>query len=108
MAKEPYVVSGAKVSCSMGTVDAPLRVTPGCFAKANGKERANIMDCVPMLNIGPFGVCKMTKVPCVPACGGWIKGKYDVLVHGMPALLKSSMAVCPVAAGIIKIKDDGQ
>lgn len=26
---ESYVVNGAKVSCTMGTVDVPLRTTPG-------------------------------------------------------------------------------
>lgn len=105
---ESYVVSGAKISCSMGTADAPLRTAPGRLVKLRGKDRANITDCVPLLNVGPFGVCKLTKMPCVPACAVWLKGKNDVLVQGMPALLSGSMAVCPAGAGILKIKDDGQ
>lgn len=71
-------------------------------------DRANIGDCKPMVNVGPFGVCKMTHLPCVPACAVWLNGKTDVLVQGLPALLDQSMAVCPAGAGILKIKDDGQ
>ena len=54
---ESYVVNGAKVSCTMGTVDVPLRTTPGRRVKLKGKDRANIMDCIPYVNVGPFGVC---------------------------------------------------
>ena len=95
---QSYVVNGAKVSCTMGTVDVPLRTTPGRRVKLKGKDRANIMDCIPYVNVGPFGVCKTTHLPCTPACA----------VGGMPALLNKSMAVCPVGAGMLKIKDDGQ
>ncbi len=103
-----YVVNGAKVSCTMGTVDMPLRTTPGRRIKLRGKDRANITDCKPMINVGPFGVCKMTHLPCAPACAVWLNGKMDVLVQGMPALLSSSIAICPAGAGVLKIKDDGQ
>ena len=72
---ESYVVQGAKISCSMGTIDAPLRTTPGRLVKLRGKDRANISDCVPLLNVGPFGVCKVTQMPCVPACAEWLKVK---------------------------------
>ena len=105
---ESYVVNGAKVSCTMGTVDVPLRTTPGRRVKLKGKDRANIMDCIPYVNVGPFGVCKMTHMPCTPACAVWLNGKNNVLVGGMPALLNKSMAICPVGAGMMKIKDDGQ
>lgn len=103
-----YVVSGAKVKCTMGTVDAPLRILPNRRVKAKGKAKANILDCKPIINVGPFGVCKMTHVPCVPACFIWLNGKMNVLVQGAPALMKNSVAVCPVGAGILKLKNDGQ
>ena len=103
-----FVVNGAKVSCSMGSVEVPLRTTPGRSVKLRGKDRANIADCIPLVNVGPFGVCKTTTMPCVPACAMWLNGKNDVLVNGMPALLDKSKAICPVGAGILKIEDDGQ
>lgn len=102
-----YVVQGASVSCTMGSVNAPLRTTPGRRVKLRGKERANIGDCIPLVNVGPFGVCKMTKLPCTPACAVWMGGKTNVLVQGLPALLDNSKAVCPLG-GILKFKDDGQ
>ncbi len=105
---QSYVVHGAKVSCTMGTVEMPLKVLPNRRVKLRGKMRANIGDCKPMVNVGPFGVCKMTKLPCVPACVIWLNGKMNVLVDGLPALLSNSMTVCPVGAGILKIKKDGQ
>ncbi len=105
---QSYVVNGAKVSCTMGTVDVPLRTTPGRRVQLRGKDRANIGGCVPILNVGPFGVCKTTQMPCVPACAIWLNGKTNVLVQGLPALLDKSMAICPVGAGVLKLKDDGQ
>ena len=47
-----YVVNGAKVSCSMGSVEVPLRTTPGRSVKLRGKDRANIADCIPLVNVG--------------------------------------------------------
>ncbi len=76
--------------------------------QTRGKDRANIGDCVPILNVGPFGVCKTTQMPCVPACAIWLNGKTNVLVQGLPALLDKSMAICPVGAGVLKLKNDGQ
>lgn len=37
---ETYVVNGAKVSCNMGEIEAPLRTTPGRNVKLRGKDRA--------------------------------------------------------------------
>ena len=105
---QTYVVNGAKLKCTMGTVDAPLRTTPGRRVKLRGKDRANIGDCKPIINIGPFGVCKVTHIPCVPVCIPWLIGKMNVLVQGLPALVNNSMTICPVGGGVIKIKNDGQ
>ena len=80
----------------------------GRNVKLRGKDRANIADCVPLINVGPFGLCKTTGMPCTHACTICINGKNDVLVNGMPALLDKSTAVCPLEAGILKIEDDGQ
>ena len=76
----------------------------------NGKAKANIMDCKPMVNIKPFGTCaKMAPpVPCTPVVTTWLKGKTNVLVGGMPALMSDSMAICSCGGGVIKIQKDGQ
>lgn len=103
-----YVVSGANVKCDMGTVAAPLRILPNRRVKAKGKAKANISDCLPMVNIGPFGVCKMTRLPCMPNCRTWLNGKNNVLVQGVPALMEDAVAVCMTGAGILELEDDGQ
>lgn len=105
---QSYVVNGATISCTMGTVDMPLKTTPGRRVKLRGKDRANILDCKPLINVGPFGICKVTHMPCVPACMVWLNGKANVLVQGIPALLDNAISVCPAGAGILKIKKDGQ
>lgn len=103
-----YVVDGAEVSCTMGAKSGTLKVIPPHRVKLRGSSRANIGDCKPLLNIMPFGVCKTTQMPCVPACVMWLNGKNNVLVGGLPALLSNSIAICPVGAGIVRITDDGQ
>lgn len=103
-----YVVNGAKLSCTMGANSVRLQVIQPHRIKLNGENRANIGDCKPIVNVDTFGVCKTTGMPCVPACTTWINGKNDVLLDGLPALLDTSMAVCPAGAGIIQITDSGQ
>lgn len=103
-----YVVDGAKLSCTMGANSVNLKVIVPHRVKLSGANRANIGDCMPMVNIMTFGVCKTTGMPCVPACAMWLNGKNDVLVGGLPALLSNSMTICPAGAGVIRITDDGQ
>ncbi len=101
-----------------GLYTLPKQETTGCstqnagkarrYFKLRGKDRANIGDCKPIINIGPFGVCKVTHIPCVPVCIPWLNGKMNVLVQGLPALVNNSMTICPVGGGVIKIKNDGQ
>jgi hypothetical protein len=87
-----------------------LTVLPVNRVEIGGKAKANIMDCKPMVNIKPFGTCaKMAPpVPCTPMVAAWMKGKTNVLVGGMPALMSDSMAICSCGGGVIKIQKDGQ
>lgn len=106
-----YVVNGATLKCALGAAPSSLTVLPVNRVSVNGKAKANIGDCKPMVNIKPFGTCaKMSPpVPCTPMIAGtWLKGKTNVLVGGMPALLSDSMAVCACGGGVIKIQKDGQ
>lgn len=124
MAKE-YAVMGASLQCTMGSANQKLIVLPQHRVQLNNKFKANIGDCKPFVNVPPFGMCKsmanpavaaataaamgvLTQMPCTPACAMWIGGKTDVLVDGMPALMKGDKAVCPLGAGMIEVKDSGQ
>ena len=124
MGKE-YAVMGAKLECDKGTAPSKLVVLPGRRMQVNGKFRANIMDCVPMTNVMPFGMCKsmtnpavaaataaangvLTPQPCTPSCSIWLGGKTLVMVDNKPSLQKGDNAVCPLGAGMIEVKDSGQ
>ena len=107
---DEYVVDGAGLACSLGTGPGSLTVPPSRNVILRGKKRANIGDCVPSANVSPFGSCLRTAPPsaCTPACTVWEAGKDDVLIQGMPALLDSSFALCPLGGGVITIFDSGQ
>ena len=124
MAKE-YTVLGAQLKCPMGTAPSSLIVLPQHRVQLGGKFKANIGDCKPMVNVPPFGLCKslanpavaaatsaacgtLTPMPCTPACSIWIGGKTDLLIDGMPALMKGDKAVCPLGASMIEVKESGQ
>lgn len=124
MSKE-YVVMGAQLECTMGAAPSNLVVLPQHRVQLGGKFKANIGDCKPMVNVLPFGMCKsmtnptvaaataaamgvLTQMPCTPVCAAWIGGKTDVLVDGMPALMKGDKAVCSLGAGMIEVKNSGQ
>lgn len=106
-----YVVNGATLKCALGAAPSSLTVLPIARVEVNGKAKANIGDCKLMVNIKPFGTCaKMSPpVPCTPMVAGtWMKGKSNVTVGGLPALMSDSMAICSCGGGVIKIQNDGQ
>ena len=103
-----YVVDGAVLGCTMGVSTSALKVLPSRNAMLRDSKRANVGDSKPLINIHPFGICKITSAPCVPACALWSGGKGDFLVEGLPALLSDSQLICTAGAGIITIEDDGQ
>jgi len=124
MGKE-YAVMGAKLECDKGTAPSNLVVLPDRRLQVNGKLRAHILDCVPMTNVMPFGMCKsmtnpavasataaasgvLTPQPCTPTCSAWIGGKTLVLVSNKPSLLKGDKTVCPLGLGMIEVKESGQ
>ena len=105
-----YVVEGATLQCALGTGSGNLTVMPQHRVKLRGKNKANIGDAKPFINIPSFGGCKITSPPkpCTPACVMWIGGKTDVLIQGLPALLNSDKLVCAAGGGLISITDSGQ
>lgn len=74
-----YVVEGATLECSLGVASSKLLVAPPHGVELRGKNRANIGDGKPFVNIFPFSACKITSPPkpCTPACVMWVGGKAD-------------------------------
>lgn len=118
------VTNGAMLTCTFGMAPSTLMVPP--LSKVlSGAPAANIMDCKPMANIMPFGMCQslanptvaaataaalgvLTPMPCVPAItGAWVPGSPTVMVGGKPALNQSCKCMCAYA-GVIQITNPGQ
>ena len=105
-----YVVDGAETSCTMGVNKSTLKILPTRKVVLCGSKRANIGDSAPVVNIVPFGGCKITSPPkpCTPACSLWNGGKAGTLVENHLALLSNSTLLCTAGGGIISITKDGQ
>lgn len=118
------VCAGAMCACSFGMAPSTLMVTPENRVLAEGKPMATIMDCVPMKNILPFGMCSsmanpqvaaataaalgvLTPMPCIPVIPApWVPGAPTVLVGGKPALNNTCKLTC-AWGGIIQITNPG-
>jgi len=113
MAPNPPVQNEAPLLCSFGLAPSVLKVIPP-------NRNANIGDCRPMANVGPFGMCRsphnpavvaataatqgaMVPVPCVPVLlGAWMPGDPMNLIQSMPALTRGSKLMCAYA-GVVSI-----
>src|SRR5437867_4186183 len=117
------VTAGAMMMCSFGVAPSVLAVLPVNKTIA-GTPAANIMDCVPMTNIPPFGVCMsianpavaaataaalgvLTPMPCIPVTAPWVPGSPTCMIGGMPALNNTSKCMC-AWGGVIQIGFPGQ
>lgn len=116
--------TGALLSCPMGLMPTPLNVIPKNMFGLTGPI-ATCTDCIPFVNIVPFGVCKsllnpstaaltaaafgvLTPGPCIPTPAGmWIPTKPNVMGITGPILPNNSMLICAFG-GIIKINIPGQ
>jgi hypothetical protein len=104
-----YVVDGAQLECTLGVAPSDMVVTDHRVLLKE-KNRANINDAKPLINIFPFGGCTITSPPkpCTPACTIWMNGDNDVLLNDIPSLLDSSSLFCAAGGGIITVKNCGQ
>jgi hypothetical protein len=119
------VVNGAKLKCSQGMAPSSLTVLPLNLTSAGGPvPSATVMDCVPLLNIAPFGMCQtqanpqvaaataaamgaLTPMPCVPVITGtWSPGAEGVTIAALKALTSDSKCSC-AWTGSIEITDPG-
>ena len=108
-----YVVNGALLQCSQGTVPMPFKTLPRT-TKVAGLVAGNALDVVPLVNIPSFVIRQKltqmagcTPTPCVPAPTMW-QNTYPVKVGGANALLGRSCINCPVGQGKIEFLTSGQ
>lgn len=109
--------------CSFGMAPSTLNVLPMNKTFA-GAPAATIMDCNPMVNIPPFGMCMsianptvaaataaalgvLTPMPCIPVTVPWVPGSPTCMIGGMPALNNTSTCMCSWG-GVIQIGFPGQ
>jgi hypothetical protein len=107
-----YATNGAMLECTCGMMPTPLQTTANTSVFIQGQNMATISDKAPMVNIKPFGQCKMKPTiagfgPCVPAPTAWTGFVASVQIPGGNPLLKSSSIMCG-GGGMIKFKDSGQ
>jgi hypothetical protein len=106
------VVDSATLGCSFGTGPSTLTLVPQLRFTAEGRQAANVLDCVPFENIPPFGEClslanpevaaataaaggELTPQPCVPEIvGEWVPGEPRVRINGQSALTQGSTCMC--------------
>lgn len=118
------VVQSAMCQCSMGAAPTPLNILPINMVFAT-TPLASISDCVPFLNIMPFGVCTsmanpstaaltaaafgvLTPGPCIPTpAGTWIPGCPNVLLKSGPSVTNNCKLICAFG-GVIQIVSPGQ
>lgn len=118
------VVNGASLMCPFGMAPSTLVVTPENRVLSGSQPAATIMDCVPMKNIMPFGMCTtpsnpqvaaataaamgvLTPQPCIPATTPWKPGATTVLIGGIPALDNTCTCQC-AWGGVITVVMPGQ
>lgn len=109
MGKE-YVVMGARLECSLGVTPSFLMVPVPKGLTFKNKIAATKLDMVPMMNILPFGACKLSAPPrpCVPIpAGPWMKAHPKVTASGINVLTTDSCLMC-ACGGKISIKSSGQ
>lgn len=114
---KPLVCQGAILKCSFGNLPTPLMVLPD--RKVNAMLPAAVRtDCVPLVNILPFGMCSnpvnpmvaaataaalgiLTPMPCLPCIvGQWSSTCKKVKIKGKEAVAMDSKLQCAYGGNI--------
>ena len=103
-----YITDGALMQCTAGALPCPIK------AKDKGvmlgdKTSCSTIDNDPIQNKFDFGICKITKQPCVNniKLGNWENYKKDLYFDEHPALTNRSTIKCAMG-GTIKFNTTGQ
>jgi hypothetical protein len=114
------VCVGALTSCPFGVAPGALTFLPTSMVLGGAGPLGSCADCVPFLNVAPFGVCSsmmnpttaaltaaalgvLTPGPCIPTPAGmWIPTQPTILTAAGPILTSDSMLICAFG-GVIKI-----
>src|SRR4028118_1537147 len=97
---DKYVMNGVWLTCDKGVTPTRLTVLPKPV-QLYEEPYATEFDKVPLLNILPFGVCQVTRTPCVPAPVLWERVMDEGLtVLGGRPLLHTSKCMCGVGGKI--------
>lgn len=99
-----FLTKGAQLKCSMGSKPGSLNVSGNVLACSN--PMANELDALPIINIPSFGLCKVTKTPCIPATCCW-NTNLKTLVRDFPAVDDGGKVTCALG-GTIQATDAGQ
>lgn len=106
---DTYVVRGAELTCSEGSLPSSLNLPQSHGVYIKDKPVMNVADYVIEKNIGLFGFCKKTDEVCQPElCGSWSHGKADLLIDNEPALLDRATLTCALGGKITIAKNGGQ
>lgn len=113
------ICMGAVLQCPFGVAPTPLTVLPASMVMGKSGPLGNMTDCVPFLNIAPFGVCMslmnpvtaaltaaafgvLTPGPCIPVpAGTWVPMKPTVMCKMGPMINSDTMLMCAYG-GVIK------
>jgi hypothetical protein len=102
-----YVVNSALMHCDKGVAMLPLTVTSNTTVHMQRQCVGTEMDMLPLTNIPSFGMCSITKSPCVPVPTMWQNTYQYVKVKGFKPLLFQSCMQCG-AGGKIEFLTSGQ
>lgn len=105
------ITDTAQLSCNQGTIPSNLSVTSQSFSTAEGKYIATEQDKQAMINIKPFGQCKLKPttgglLPCIPAPTIWQKTTEIDTINDYKILTEDSFCMCGIG-GKIEVTDRG-
>ncbi len=111
------VCSGATLLCSCGTAPSVLQISPHGVSHSRLFVSATVSDCVPLVNIPPFGSCTAPCNPqppvgpfraCVPSFSSvWSAEAPSISIHRQAVLDDSATLSCAYG-GTVRILNPGQ
>ena len=104
---DKFLIHGAFLRCDKGQVPSQLIVTSNPGVYIQDFFVATEADKIPLVNVQTFGMCAVSKGPCMPAPIIWTDTDPNVEVFGNQALLEKSCLMCSIG-GKISPLESGQ